>query len=431
LPFPYRLTGGPELKVRIKVEQERFLARTFNVVATLKGAVWPDEMMVIGCHHDAWGYGASDPAAGTIVLLEAARVMSDAARNGKPPARSVLFAAWGAEEFGIIGSTEWVEANRDRLVKNGVGYINLDMASMGNDFGSAATPTMQQVIADVTRSVPQPGGKPGEMVFDNWLARSKDPLDPTRPRFGDLGGGSDHAPFVCHVVMPAASISSGGSQGTSYHSTYDTLAWYRQVVGEDYQPALMNTRITVLAASRLADAPVLPLAFANFGKEIQRHLRELVKVAMELEIRILMAVGGGPKDENDSPAERELAELWTKLDARGALFEFVAIDSQRQMIRELNESPGPSPQRLEAMNRGIIDMDRAWLSPKGMPDRPWFRNMFVANDQDSGYASWMLPGLRHAVETKDREALAARTKEYIGVFDRLVELLEGLRAIPR
>ena len=112
LPFTYRVMGGEGLTVHLKVEQKREVRKTANVIATLKGSVYPEEKMIIGAHHDAWNCGASDPLCGTIAMIESAKSFAQMAAEGHRPERSIVFAAWGAEEFGIMGSTEWVEANR-------------------------------------------------------------------------------------------------------------------------------------------------------------------------------------------------------------------------------------------------------------------------------------------------------------------------------
>ncbi|MEO1367356.1 MAG: M28 family peptidase, partial [Acidobacteriota bacterium] len=117
LPLTYRYTGGKELRLRLQVEQKQEQVETANVVAFLPGAVSPDEWVVIGSHHDAWSYGSGDPGAGTILVFEAARAFAAAAARGFRPARTLVFANWGAEEFGIIGSTEWVEARHDELLE--------------------------------------------------------------------------------------------------------------------------------------------------------------------------------------------------------------------------------------------------------------------------------------------------------------------------
>ena len=122
LPLTYRIEGGPELKVHLAVEQDRRLRTSANVLGSIKGEKWPEEFIVVGCHHDAWGFGAADPLAGTIVLMETARAVAEAAERGQRPDRTIIFAAWGAEEFGIIGSTEWVEGNADTLRDHCVAY---------------------------------------------------------------------------------------------------------------------------------------------------------------------------------------------------------------------------------------------------------------------------------------------------------------------
>ena len=56
----------------------------------------PEHMMVVGSHHDAWGFGAGDPCAGTMIVLETARCFAAAARQGYRPNFSIVFAAWAA-----------------------------------------------------------------------------------------------------------------------------------------------------------------------------------------------------------------------------------------------------------------------------------------------------------------------------------------------
>ena len=64
---------------------------------------------MVGSHRDAWGHGAVDPGGGTATMLEITRVVGQLISEGWRPRRTVIFASWGAEEFGLIGSTEWVE----------------------------------------------------------------------------------------------------------------------------------------------------------------------------------------------------------------------------------------------------------------------------------------------------------------------------------
>lgn len=411
MPAAYRITGGPDLQVRIHVEQERKITKTYNVTGTLRGAINPDQKVVIGCHHDAWGFGAGDALSGMISLLETARAFSELAQQGQVPARSLVFAGWGAEEFGIIGSTEWVEANRQDLFQNAVGYINLDMASMGPNFGSSASPSIRATIAEAIHSVPQARNEDGQSVFDIWTAKGTDPLVPGSPRFGDMGGGSDHIGFLCHTGVASLSVGGGGSSGSSYHSVYDALPWYRQVVGDDYEPALMVGRAATAVAARLVQAPLLPLDPARYGPETIRHLESLTKRGQNVGFF-------SASDRKVSPqlARIEGAAVRFKHNADAVFARvFAAMDND-----ELNQ------EQIQRINALLIAADRAWIIDRGIPGRPWFKNLFAATDEDSGYAAWMLPSLRYAIEHKDAAVLKEAEYEYLAVFDRLESVIDQI-----
>jgi N-acetylated-alpha-linked acidic dipeptidase len=203
LGFEYRLEsdGGGEagVRVRVEVKQERAVMRTANVIGEIRGTEFPDERVIIGAHHDAWNHGASDPLSGTIAVIEAARVFGALAMEGIKPRRTLVFAAWGAEEFGIIGSSEWVEGNERMLVEGGVAYINLDMASMGPKFGASATPSMHGVILAAAGLVPQSGAAEST-VLEDWTGRTAPrPGLGRRPAIGNIGGGSDHVAFIARA----------------------------------------------------------------------------------------------------------------------------------------------------------------------------------------------------------------------------------------
>lgn len=385
LDHHYVLTGGPDLRVRLMVKQEREVVRTANVIARLEGSGTPEEQsqhVLIGCHHDAWVNGASDPACGTIAMLEAARSFATLAQQGQRPRRSVVFAAWGAEEFGIIGSSEYVERRRDDLTRNCMGYINLDMASMGPQFGASASPELKTLIAECARVVPTARATSGESVFDEWLTRSQPKQADdgetkrfTEPPIGDLGGGSDHVPFLMHAGVPSMAFGSGGSAGNSYHSVYDSLPWYWRVVGEDYEPALMITRMATVAAFRLASAPVPP-------HDVSRAYRELAERARDLDT---LAVQRGL-------AARETSDAWG----------VPGLEALADAAREKSRAEA----RLTFGSASPHTSTR-WIVDGGLPGRPWYRNFFVATDETSGYANWLLPAARRAIEHGSREDLDA------------------------
>ena len=398
LPAAYRLTGGPDLRVELQVAQERKVLKTANVIGELRGTEYPDEIVIVGCHHDAWGYGAADPLAGTICLLEAARCFGELARDGWRPKRTIRFCAWAAEEYGIIGSSEYAEAHAAELTAGGVAYINLDMAAMGPNFGASGTPSLSRVVTAAAAAVPQ-SGDPTRTLAESWAPKGEQDLGKYR-RLGDLGGGSDHVAFNCYLAVPSLGFHAGGSEGTSYHSNYDNLHWYRQVVGDDYQPALMITRMTIGVAARLAEAAALPLQSDAYAEHTARHIDTLEKLAGDMEKAPLARV-------------RIAAE---------------AFGRRATPVMDRLAAANLSPEDARAIDERLMAIERAWADGFDT-GRSWFRSGYASSDQSSGYAAWMLPALRHAIELGDESLLNERAKAYERYFDRAGQLIDQIDAI--
>ena len=84
-------------------------------IARIPGSEFPNEWIIYGNHHDAWVNGATDPVSGNAALMETARAVAAAMKDGWKPKRTIIFASWDAEEWGLIGSTEWAERHADEL----------------------------------------------------------------------------------------------------------------------------------------------------------------------------------------------------------------------------------------------------------------------------------------------------------------------------
>jgi N-acetylated-alpha-linked acidic dipeptidase len=387
----------PDLRLQLEVRQVREVRRTANVIARLRGATLPDEEVIVGSHHDAWCAGAADPLAGTICTLEAARVFCDLARRGVRADRTLVFCAWGAEEFGIFGSTEFVEEDAAALGRRAVAYLNLDMSAMGLRPGASASPSLR---AAITRAMQAARGPLGQgTAFDAW---SKG--DDGAPGYGDLGGGSDHLPFWCHAGVPAIALSSGGVQGVSYHSNYDTLAWYRANVGDDYRAAEFVSGMAAALLAELADAR-RPVASARqfladaLGKA--RGASELARVR-------------GVEVPELEEIQRLLAD---HAGAAAALDERFSGDRGAEHSRVFDTA-----------------VRRIWFTEQGLEGRPWFRNLIAASDRNSGYGTTPWPLLTEAIEdaVAGDTASTARLREaagrYLKVVRGLCELLDASSA---
>ncbi len=375
LGFPYRLTGGDDLRVRLRVEQERGLVRTANVIGTLVGSERPEEFIIVGCHHDSWGMGAGDPMAGMMNVMEAARCFTELASEGTRPKRSILFCAWGAEEHGIIGSVEWIEANLDMLRERCIAYINMDMASMGPLLRASAVPALRQLAIDAASVTPQ-ARQPDRTALETWAERAPEAPGSRRPVVRGMGGGSDHVGFYFHAGVPCMSIGGGGAAGVSYHSNYDTLHWYRLIVGDDYEPALMVTRALNVALARLANADVLPMDIGEYAHD----LRVITADLLERAERAGMRFDTGEYDKRLSWLEE-------------------AVEDFERELTDAIESGRMDDELMRAINDLVMERTESiWLIERGLPGRPWYKNIYMAPDQTSGYAAWPLPTARFHLE---------------------------------
>ncbi|MEF8815968.1 MAG: M28 family peptidase [Salinibacter sp.] len=396
LPFAYRLTGGSDLTVRLKVDQPKELTRATNVVGTIEGTAHPDEWVILGAHFDAWTFGATDPNSGTAMLLTLAEALGTLADAGCRPARSIKIAHWDAEEYGILGSTEWVEQLEDELQGGAVAYLNADAAVSGGRFGAAAAPSLKGPLLDAARNVSYPGAPDDTTtVYDHLAARTE-----AGDRLGDLGGGSDHVGFYTYAGVPSA---SGGFSGTTpvYHSAYDNFAWYKRFADTSfvYGPAL--ARIDGTLALRLANADVLPYDVARYAEDLRDHVETI-------------ATRAAAKGLSFSPG-RLTAPLDTLARAAAAFEE----------ARAERLAAGPPP-NADAINDTLLTLEQAFLHRDGLPFGDQYRSLYASPNPFNGYASWMLPGLRHPVETT---APADTLDRWTAVYrDAIGTLTERVRA---
>jgi N-acetylated-alpha-linked acidic dipeptidase len=211
-------------------------------------------------------------------------------------------------------------------------------------------------------------------------------------------------------------FGAGGSAGTSYHTIYDTLAWYRKVVGEDYEPALMIARMTTGAVARLAGDRILPLDPGAYGSEINRHLALLSRRAVDLGFF-------KPTDLDASGIAARFAPL------ASAATTLARVASAAVAIVSPAQASGVADVAAQKLNAALIRSERAWLAPTGLPGRPWFRNVYASPDRDSGYASWTLPALCAAIEDKSEPALAEAERLTLEAIERQIAALAAV--VPR
>lgn len=389
LPLAYRLEGGPTLKVRLKVKQDKEFVRVYQVVGTLTGSELPDEWILAGCHYDAWGYGSTDPNSGTAMLLTLAESLG---KLPQKPKRTIKICHWDAEEHGVLGSTEWVEQMRDELSAKAIAYMNFDAAVSGKMFGGSASPSLKKLIIEAAQSVEYPDSN--KTVYEHWLAQkgakksstvgvggSAPVANENEPTIGNLGGGSDHIAFYMHVGIPSLSAGVGGP--TLYHSLYDDLFFYHKFVDSTYKMGPMVEQVVGTMSLRLANADILPYDVSRYATDLTTHLKTAEKAIKAY-----------------SPSysiEKLLAQVET-LKQNAEQFEAKA----KALLSEdkLDKS------KLKAINQELRNLEKAFIDPKGMAYGSWYRSLYASSDPYSGYASWMLPAFQYEASLKSTANLA-------------------------
>jgi len=226
LPLAYHVGGTPDVKVRLKTDMDYKQRTIWDVVARIDGSQDKDRWVVLGNHRDAWVFGAVDPNSGTASMLEVGRGYGELLKKGWSPKRTIILCSWDAEEYGLIGSTEWAEENADELREKAVAYLNVDVAVSGGNFGAYSVPSLWKLIRDVTRDVKDP--KTGKSIYQQWQDHAKenrptnDTADKSEARIEALGSGSDYTPFLQHLGVPSTDMGFNGDYGV-YHSAYDSF----------------------------------------------------------------------------------------------------------------------------------------------------------------------------------------------------------------
>lgn len=400
LPFTYRVGPGP-VKVHLKLKQDYGYRTIWNVIGKIRGTEFPDELVIAGNHRDAWVFGAVDPVAGTIAMLEAVKGLGELLKSGWRPKRTVVFASWDGEEQGLIGSTEWVEDNESALGR-AVAYFNTDTGAAGPNFRASATPSLRGFLRDITMLVPSPKGG---MLYEQWrtIGRMTAPAaGGSDVSLGNLGSGSDYTSFVDHMGIPSSDIRTSGNYGV-YHSAFDNYEWYRKFGDPGFQYSQMIARVFGLQVLRMADATVLPFDYQNYGIEIMQYILAAERNAQD-------TFGEG------SPEFAPVLRAARRFVTAGRL------------LGEYQEASMQSdPAELKRLNAVLMSVERDLLLPDGLPKRPWFRHAIFAPASLKGYAASVIPGVNEAIENGDLALTTDQIGELAKALTRAAMRMESYR----
>ncbi len=426
LPITYHLGPGPA-KVYLKLAFNWDIVPVYDVIAMMKGNEEPEQWIIRGNHHDAWVNGAQDPISGMVALMEEARGLGELAKSGWQPKRTIVYCAWDAEEPGLLGSTEWVEAHAEELKQKAVVYINSD--SNGRGFlGMGGSHTLEPFMNEVARQVLDPQKKisVAERLRALRLMNSKgDELEEARNRSDlrlyALGSGSDYTPFLQHLGIAALNLGYGGEDdGGSYHSVYDSFDHYTRFGDPNFEYGIALAQTAGRAVLRLADAEVLPFEFESFAETVAKYAREVMKLADDMRSeteernrrvreKTFEAVADPAKSFVTPPAQEPVPFFnFAPLQNAAAKLQHSSRDYDRMKNNFSTNGKTLPVENQKALNRILMQMERSLTRSEGLPRRPWFKHQIYAPGFYTGYGVKTLPGVREAIEQRQWQEAGAQ-----------------------
>ena len=435
LPITYHMGPGPA-RVRLKLEFNWTMVTAYNVIARLEGSEFPDEWVIRGNHHDGWNHGAADPISGLVALMAEAKAVGELAQAGNAPARTLIYAAWDAEEPGLIGSTEWVEHHAAELSEHAVAYLNTDGNSRGfiNIGGSH---TLEKLMGGVTADVidPQTGvsvdaRRRAMLTLEGSNARIKNEAkNRAQLRISPLGSGSDYTPFLQHLGIASINIAFGGeAQDGSYHTLYDTYEHYLKFRDPGLYYGVALAQVAGRATLRIANAQRLPFEFAGLTDNIALYLSEIEALTD--------ALRSGTEDTNSliDAGTYDLALDPTKnLGAPSSnqpvpYFNFARLHNALTRLdaaATANEGKVDQPASAE-VNRLLYSSERLLTRGHGLAGRPWFKHHLYAPGFYTGYGVKTLPGVRESIEQLQFDAVDEQIVIAAQMIEELAARVEDL-----
>ena len=429
LPITYHIGPGPA-KVNMHLEFDWQLRTVYNPVGKIVGTEYPDEWIMRGNHHDGWAASAADPISGMVSLMEEARGIGELLKTGWRPKRTLLYAGWDIEEPGLLGSTEWVEYHLKDIQDKMVAYINTDGTGVGF-LGVGGSHSLEKLVNEVTSVVMDPIHNVTLQERNRARLRISNNADSERKdlRIYPLGAGSDYTAFIHHAGISSLNLGFGGeSGGGSYHSIYDTYEHYKRFSDGDFIYGITLAKVNARLVLRLSESEILPFRFTNMSDNIQTFIegnKKLVKQTKkdtETRNRLLdqnsYTIASNPKIAYDAPERLSKVPDFNFSDLESAYKKLLSSAWKYEKSIKSNGVGNLSQNDKVLINRLLRDVEKSMTLDKGLPRRPWFKNMIYAPGFYTGYGVKTLPGIREGLEQRNWDEVSDYITEVSNALTR-------------
>ncbi|EOD48652.1 putative glutamate carboxypeptidase protein [Neofusicoccum parvum] len=365
----------------------------WNVMGVFEGVETSSKKIFVGNHRDAWCFGSADAGGGTAIMMEVITALDLLVQQGWRPLRSIYFASWDAEEYNIIGSTEYVEDHIEDIRDNAIAYLNVDVGVVGDKFRALGSPLFQHALSRVLGRVADP--LKNRTVGDIWTEEGG--------QLGGLGAGSDYVAFQDLAGCSSIDIMFDGPEnGYPYHSCYETFDWMDQFGDPGFIYHATLAEIWVLLILEIAQEPIYPFDLKDYGLAVKGYINDLEKYAIgkdatEGKKLDLTSLRKAADTLGQNAKEFEGWEDWWWGQFRGR----AGYETNTMGMQRLSHNA-----RMSNFETHLLDLPADGKEDKGgedgeqhgIPGREQFKHVIFGPDAWSGYDEAYFPAVRDAIE---------------------------------
>ncbi|KAK6521346.1 hypothetical protein TWF506_001569 [Arthrobotrys conoides] len=372
--------------MNMQVEHDK--QKIWNILATIEGFEQPRKAIIIGSKRDSWAYGATSMT-GTAVMLELMRVFGQMYDIGWRPARTIHFASWDGSQYGLVGSTEWVEQYANELRMDGVVYINVGTAVTGPNFKARGSPALQLALNTALGWFMDPS-------TNSTLLESRGDRSLAGPAIN-----TDSLAFTNFAGMASIDIgfeAEDGDQAIPLHSAYDSFEWMTKFGDPKWEFVPLLAQVWGVLTIVMSDNLVIPLNYADYAVSLNRHLDDLKRWVDEKREKRRR------HGHEDSKIDwKPMKDTIRKLRENSLTFnEFVTQLETTLLQLDGTEPAALTVERLEHNNK-LAMFETHMLDMSAIPGRPWFKNTIFAPQVRSELDHLWFPAIVDAVEADDWE----------------------------
>ncbi|KAJ5727529.1 hypothetical protein N7493_005349 [Penicillium malachiteum] len=348
----------------------------YNVHGTIIGLEERDKKIIVGNHRDSWCLGSVDPGSGTAVFLEVVRAFGELLTYGWRPLRTIEFVSWDAEEYNLVGSTEHVEKEIERLRATAYAYLNVDVGVSGPEFRASGSPVFERTLMQILGRLSDPTAN--KTLKDLWKEKGTK-LEP-------LGAGSDYVAF--QDIAGTSSIDFGfEGEPYPYHSCYESYDWMEKFGDPGFQYHKLLAQFWGLLLLDLSENPMLPFDMQAYARYVTGWVKDLEEFAKshKAEVNLEAMYNAAAELESNSLKFESWKQAW-----HDTVWGSGGYESNVMALQRVNHN-----MRMAKFDTSLLDLEPGG----GIPNRTQFRHVIFGPELWSGYDASVFPAIRDTINT--------------------------------